>query len=267
VSYFEDKVVVVTGGSRGFGPILAGAFAREGASVVLAARGEEELEEVAERMRRDGRRVHAVPTDVRDDTQVDRLVAGAVDRFGKLDVLANCAGRSTRGAVLATSPVEFQRLWELNFLATVRCTRAAAPHLLAAGGHVILVGSLASHVASRYLGAYPASKFPLAAYAQQLRLECGPAGLHVLLVCPGPILREDAGSRYAQQATDLPAAARLPAAGARLRALDPHRLADAVLRACRRRSPEIVRPRRARLLFALSQLSPAWGDWLLKRKT
>ena len=267
MAYFDGKVAIVTGGSRGFGRILAQTFAAEGASVVLAARGAEALNEVAEEMRRDGRTVHAVPTDVLDDAQVDRLVAEAVDRFGRLDLLANCAGQSARGRVLDTAPAEFQRLWELNFLATVRCTRAAAPRLLASRGHLILVGSLASRVAPRYLGGYPASKFPLAAYAQQLRLELGPDGLHVLLVCPGPIGRPDAGNRYAQQVTDLPAAAQLPGGGARVRALDPHRLAADVLRACRRRSAEIVRPRKARLLFALTQLAPTWGDWLLKRKT
>ena len=267
MAYFDGKVAIVTGGSRGFGRSLAQTFAAEGASVVLAARGAEALKEVAAGMRRDGRIVHAVPTDVLDDTQVDRLVAEAVDRFGRLDVLANCAGQSARGRVLDTAPDEFQRLWELNFLATVRCTRAAAPHLLASRGHLVLVGSLASRVAPRYLGAYPASKFPLAAYAQQLRLELGPDGLHVLLVCPGPIVRPDAGNRYAQQGADLPAAARLPGGGARVRGLDPQRLAADIVRACQRRSAEIVRPRKARLLFALTQLAPTWGDWLLKRKT
>ena len=83
---------------------------------------------------------------------------------------------------------------DLNFLSTVRVTQAALPHLLKTGGHLVQIGSLATKIASRYLGAYAASKFPVAAYCQQLRLELGPQGLHTLLVCPGPIRRDAANS-------------------------------------------------------------------------
>ena len=75
--------------------------------------------------------------------------------------------------MLDTTAADFQRLWELNFLATVRLSRAAVPELQQTRGHLVNIGSLAAKVAPRYLGAYPASKFPLAAYCQQLRLELG----------------------------------------------------------------------------------------------
>ena len=80
-------------------------------------------------------------------------------------------------------------------------------------------------MASRYLGAYPVSKFAVAAYTHQLRLELGPQGLHVLLVCPGPIARPDAGQRYSGEAADLPASAQKPGGGVRLKGLDPDELA------------------------------------------
>jgi short-subunit dehydrogenase len=139
--------------------------------------------------------------------------------------------------------------------------------LLASRGHVVQIGSLAARVASRYLGPYPASKFPLVAYAQQLRLELGPQGLHVLLVCPGPLRRDDSGQRYDDQAEALPPEARRPGGGARLKAIDPHDLARRIARACERRQPELVVPGKARLLFALSQLWPGLGDYLLLRAT
>jgi short-subunit dehydrogenase len=137
---------------------------------------------------------------------------------------------------------------------------------------VVLVGSLASKVAAGYLGAYPASKFPLAALAQQLRLEVGQHGPHVLLVCPGPIAREDATSdeprgRYADQAAGIPAAAHKPGGGAKVRAIDPAWLAEQILDACQQRRAELIVPNKARLLFAISQLSPRLGDWLLRRMT
>ena len=94
-----------------------------------------------------------------------------------------------RGTVLATAVDEFRELWEANFLSALQCSKAFAPTLAHSHGHIVLVGSLASKVAAAYLGAYPSSKFPLAALAQQLRIELGEAGPHVLLVCPGPIAR------------------------------------------------------------------------------
>ena len=133
--------------------------------------------------------------------------------------------------------------------------------MLKTHGSVVNIGSLASKVATPYLGAYPPSKFAVAAYSQQLRLEN--PGVHVLLVCPGPIRRDDAGSRYEEEARHLPPAARQPGGGARLNAVASDHLARRILRACQRRQPELVVPSRARLLFAISQLAPTWGDWLL----
>jgi short-subunit dehydrogenase len=146
-------------------------------------------------------------------------------------------------------------------------TRAGLPHLLQTHGHVVHIGSLAAKTASRFLGAYPASKFPLAAYAQQLRMELGPQGLHVLLVCPGPIRRDDAGSRYDAEAGNLPPEARQPGGGVKLKGIDPDWLAHRILVACERRQAELIVPGRARLLFALSQLWPSLGDWIITRMT
>jgi short-subunit dehydrogenase len=174
-----------------------------------------------------------------------------------------------RGTILGTPADEFRALWETNFLSALRCTQQFAAALTESRGHVVLIGSLASKAAAGYLGAYPASKFPLAALAQQLRMEIGNS-LHVLLVCPGPIARTDGTDtkgRYAEQAPDLPAAAHRPGGGAKLRAIDPQWLARRILRACEARRPELIVPRTARLLFALSQLSPRLGDWLLRKMT
>jgi short-subunit dehydrogenase len=126
---------------------------------------------------------------------------------------------------------------------------------------------LAAKSASKYLGAYPASKFPVAAYSQQLRYELHPLGVHVLLVCPGPIAREDAGSRYDDQANNLPESARKPGGGVKLKGIPPERLVAKILRYCECRKPELVMPAKARLLFAISQLSPTWGDWIMGKVT
>ncbi len=255
------------------GLALASAWSRQGARVIITARHREPLEQAAARLRAGGGDVHPVVADGTWPEDIGLLLEMITDCYGQLDLLCNCAGRSSRGAILETTPEHFQLLLDVNLMATVRTTCAASKLLLASEGHVVNIGSLASKVAPRYLGAYPASKFAVAAYSQQLRLELGPQGLHVLLVCPGPIARPenndcpDGVSRYADQSEGLPPEAQQPGGGAKVKQLDPDWLAEKILDACQRRRPELVVPAKARLLFALAQLSPRLGDWLLLRST
>lgn len=267
MSFWQDKVVLVTGGSSGLGRIIAEAFAAARAKVTIAALEADAVEQAAAEMRSAGRDVLGLQADITKQEDVDRLFAQAIDRFGRLDVLVNNAGRSMRGKVLETTPEQFRDLMELNLIALVRCTRAAMPHLLKQRGHVVNIGSLAAKSAARWVGAYPATKFAVAAYSQQLRLELGSEGLHVLLVCPGPIQRKDARLYPLAGMEDVPERARAPGAGVQVHAIPPDTLARAILRACERRQPELIMPAKARVLFAISQLCPRLGDWLVLRKT
>ena len=267
MTYWQDKVVLISGGSSGLGEKLARALAAAGAKLVLGAIDAEGVEAVAASLRESGCDAVGVWADVTQQEPVDRLIAGAVQRHGRLDALMNCAGRSARGEALATTPEQFLDLLALNFLATVRCTRAAAPHLIQSKGHLVNIGSLAAKTASKFLGAYPASKFPVAAYSQQLRYELNPQGVHVLLVCPGPIARPDAGRRYDEQASGLPESARKPGGGVKLKGIPSEKLVGRILRYCQLRKPELVMPAKARILFALAQLSPTLGDWIIGRMT
>ncbi len=267
MGYWNERVVLVTGATSGLGRVVAEAFAAAGARLVVAGLEPEGVVETVEQMTAAGFDVFGTPVDITRQADVDRLFDDALKRYGRLDVLVNNAGRSVRGKVLDTTPEQFQALWELNFLAMVRCTRAAAPHLLRNRGHVVNVGSLAAKSAARYVGAYPATKHAVAAYSQQLRLELGPEGLHVLLVCPGPVARQ--GNRlYRLEGEDgVPEAARGPGAGVKVGRIDPAWLARQIVRACERRRPELVVPAKARLLFAAAQLWPALGDWLVRKNT
>jgi short-subunit dehydrogenase len=258
-------VVLVTGGSAGLGKEIARAFGKTQKQVVIVARDETRLQAAVAELQ--GEQINATGfiADVTQQADVERLHAQVTAQFGRLDLLINNAGRSTRGQIADTTPEAFQELWEANFLSAVRCTRAFLPMLLANQGGVVFIGSLASKVASPYLGAYPASKFPLAAYAQQLRLELAAAGLHVLLVCPGPLQRDDAGQRYATAAANLPTAAHKPGGGVKLKGIPPVYLAEQIVRACDRRQLELVVPFKAKLLFAIAALSARWGDWLIRR--
>lgn len=296
MSRWRNKVVVVTGGSAGLGQRLVEAFLDVGATVVAVGRDPERLAKLeaanlaslsdppggvtgvtepglgaAGRGKRPwgerAERLIGLAADVTCQADVERLFADVGARFGRLDVLVNNVGRSTRGLAVDVTPDEFQRLWEVNFLTAVRCSRAAYPWLRREGGHLVNIGSLAAKSAARFLGGYPATKAALGAYTQQLRLEWAGQGIHVMLVCPGPLRRDDSGARYNAEATGLPAEARRPGGGVRLKGLDPAWLARRVVRGCERREAEIVAPAKARLLFALQQLAPSWGDWVLGRMT
>jgi len=263
MSFWKDKVALVTGGSSGLGRAIAEAFASSGAKVAVVGLEADAVGKTEAEIR-DALGIRA---DVTRQQDVDAVMHKTLDRFGRLDVLVNNAGRSMRGKILDTTPEQFRELMELNLIGVVRCTRAAAGELLKRRGHVVNIGSLAAKSAARWVGAYPATKHAVAAYSQQLRLELGPQGLHVLLVCPGPIARPDERLYPLEGLKDLPESARRPGAGVKVGAIAPEKLARAILRACRRRQPELVVPGKARLLFALTQLWPSLGDWIVLRKT
>lgn len=267
MSFWEGKVAIVTGASAGFGAALASELIKANTHVAVADIDSQPLEDAAEHWAEQGGSVLAVPTDVTEPAQVQSLVEKVVERFGRLDLMANIVGRSSRGLLLDTPPDEFLNMFRLNFLSVVHGAQAAAPHLIQTGGHLVNMGSLAAKSAARFLGAYPASKFPVAAFSQQLHYELSPKGVHVLLVCPGPLARPDAGTRYDDQAADLPESARRPGGGVRVKGIPPERLARQVLHACQRRKRELVIPWKARCLFALLQLFPSLGDRILLSMT
>jgi short-subunit dehydrogenase len=278
MSYWQNKRALILGGSSGLGRALAASLATRGARVAIAARGQEALDKTVAELSAPSDEIFAVRADITNAADVERLHIALHERWHGVDFVAHCAGRSMRGDAITTDPEKFQELWELNFLSAVRIAQAFTPDLLHTRGHLVLVSSLAGKCAPRYLGAYPASKFPLTAFAQQLRLELGPRGLHTLLVSPGPIAREapavggvsDAElppNRYADQSANLPASAQRPAGGARLKAIDPTALAKKILAACESRRPELVVPAKTKLLFALAQFWPTFGDWILQKET
>lgn len=268
MAFWTDKVVLVTGGSSGVGRVIADGFAAAGARLVVVGLEADAVRQTADEMRSAfGREVLGIPANITRQEDVDAMIAQTIAQFGQLDVLVNNAGRSMRGKVADTTPEQFRDLMELNLIALVRCTRAALPHLLARRGHVVNMGSLAAKSAARWVGAYPATKFAVAAYSQQLRLELGPQGLHVLLVCPGPIARKDSRLYPLASLEDIPESARRPGAGVEVNATPPEVVTKRILHACERRQAELVLPGKAKLLFAITQLWPELGDWIVRRKT
>lgn len=261
---WTDKVVVVTGGSSGLGRAIAAEFAGAGAKVVCLARDEQKLTQVAKELSQSGASVRGVVADVTNEQSVAVAVTEIKKHHDQIDVWINNVGRSTRIGLQDARVEDFQQLMEINFLSAVRCALAALPELDRTSGHLVNIGSLASKTGWPLVAPYSTSKHALAAYHHQLRLE-GPKSIHYLLVCPGPIRRGDAGQRYADQAAKLPEDAAKPGAGVKLKGIAPEKIAQRIREACERRKPDLVMPGKARIAFALAQLSPTLGDYLLKK--
>ncbi len=266
-SYWQQKVVLVTGGSSGLGLEIASAFAEKGARVIIAALEKDAVEAAVRTFQAKSLDVTGFQVNVCIDEDVERLKSEIMARFGRLDVLANVAGRTDRGKMIQCDADHFAKTMNLNFIALVRVTHAFLPMLLESSGHIINIGSLASKSASRWTGAYPASKHAVAAYSQQLRLEHKEDGLKVLLVCPGPIQRETERLYPLEGLEDLPESARRPGAGVKVSRISPQMLVSAILDASEKGKVELILPKKARLLFTISQICPKLGDWLVLKNT
>lgn len=259
---WQDKHVLVVGGSRGLGLNLARAWHARGARIGIVGRDQAQLAAAASSF-------HECVTwscDVTQDESVDQLFSELTADWSQLDVLVNAVGKSSRQLALSCDPADFQAAWETNFLSLVRCTRAAMPLLQQSGGMLVNIASLAARVAVANMGPYPVTKFAMAAYSQQLRFELRQQGsrVHVLLVCPGPIQRADAGTRY-PSVDNVPERALQPGAGVRLKGIDPERLARMILRACERRQAELIVPFRMRFLLALGNVWPDLAERIVER--
>ena len=265
---WADKVAIVTGGSAGLGYHLAQALLARDARVTIVGRDRDRLQQARESLLQ-GKyppdSLLTVAADVTADADVARIVAKTHEQFGRLDLLVNCAGRSMRGLASQVTVDEMRDLFELNTVAAMRCCQHALPYLRKSQGQIINIGSLASRIATPNLGAYPASKFGLAAYSEQLRRELGPEGVHVLTVFPGPISRLDAGARYADQTAQMGETASRPG-GSRLKSMSPASLVAGILKAASRRRAEWM-PLKARLFCLIALCSPKLGDWIARKMT
>ncbi len=260
---WNNKVVVVTGGSQGLGFEIAAAFASAGATTIIAARNVNQLDAAVEKAKSSGRNLDSVVCDVTNDQSVTTAVAEIVARHEKIDVWVNNVGKSARVRFEDCTVAQYQNLMDLNFYSAVRCTLSALGPLTQTSGIVVNIGSLASKTAWRNVAPYAASKHALAAFSHQFRLE-GPSNVDCLFVCPGPIQRLDSATRYDQEAQGLSDAARQPGAGVKLKGIPPAKLAMKIIRCCELRKRELVYPWKARVVFAIAQISPRIGDYLLR---
>jgi short-subunit dehydrogenase len=252
-----DQVVVITGASSGIGRETAVEFGRRGSSVVLAARNQEALEEVAREVERVGGRAEAVPTDVAEWPQVERLAARAQERFGRIDTWINNAAVSEYATVEQMTVDEIDRILRVNLLGQIYGVKAVLPHMIERGsGTIINVGSALSERAIPLQSVYCASKHGLLGFTEALRLELARdhPGITVTLVMPSSIntpLFRFARSKMGQKPMPVPPI------------YEPSVVAEALVFAAENPRRDITVGGSGKLMTLMDRISPKLVDWYM----
>jgi NAD(P)-dependent dehydrogenase (short-subunit alcohol dehydrogenase family) len=188
----EGKVAIVTGGSKGIGKAIALSFAEAGASIVLAARGQDALDQAAGDVEALGAKALTVATDATDLDQVQNLVDQTVAAFGTVDILVNNAGSAPFLSTVDQMRMEgFEKYFRINFISALYCTRAVGPILVAKqDGCVLNVASVAGFIASPGLTYYASAKAAMISLTKTVASEWAVSHVRVNAVAPGWIETE-----------------------------------------------------------------------------
>lgn len=186
----NDKVMIITGASSGFGRLTALMAVEKGYKLVVAARRAERLNELVSEIEQRGGEALAIPCDVTDEANMRRLVDQALARFGRIDVLVNNAGVPLQESFVEATPEDVRRQWETNVLSIVMLTKLSLPALIESKGVVVNVGSVAGHFSVPGWGMYFPTKVSVRSISQMLRRELLAYGVRVSLVEPGPFATE-----------------------------------------------------------------------------
>jgi short-subunit dehydrogenase len=252
-----DQVVVITGASSGIGRETALEFGRRGATVVVAARNDEALEEVARQVERLGGRAEAVATDVGEWKEVDRLAARAKERFERIDTWINNAAVSEYATVEQMTIPEIDRIIQVNLMGQIYGVKAVLPHFIERGeGTIVNVGSALSERAIPLQSVYCASKHGLLGFTEALRLELARdhPGITVTLVMPSSIntpLFRFARSKMGQKPMPVPPV------------YEPSVAAEAIVFVAEHPRRDVVVGGSGKLMTLADRLNPRLVDWYM----
>ncbi|MCC2546501.1 SDR family oxidoreductase [Hymenobacter sp. BT175] len=251
------KVVLITGGSRGLGLLLARYAAAEGAHLAICARDAEELERARQELSDMGARVLTFPRDLTDVQEIRTLVAEVQQQLGPIDVLVNNAGIITAGPLDHMELREYQESMDTHFWAPLHAMQAVLPAMRRRGeGRIVNIASVGGKVAVPHLAPYSASKFALVGLSEAFRTELKQHGILVTTVCPG--LMRTGSARHAivkgqhrKEYAAFTLADSLPAIS-----MDAETAARQIWHACRRGDAEVILSLPAKLLSGFHGLFP-----------
>jgi NAD(P)-dependent dehydrogenase (short-subunit alcohol dehydrogenase family) len=254
----REQVVIVTGASSGLGRAIARLAGERGAKVVVTARNAEALDACVAEIEDAGSEALGVPGDVAERAQVERAVAAAVDRFGRIDTYVANAIVTVYAEAERLEPEELRRVWEVNFFGVVHGYWAALPHLRESKGTFLHVSSALAYRGIPLQAAYCSTKAGLRAFLESARVEEQKArtGVAISLVLPGAINTPQFDrdrQKIGYQPQPVPPI------------YQPEPFAEATLRCAERPVRELPISWGAQKLLWGQKLSPRAGDWVLRR--
>jgi NAD(P)-dependent dehydrogenase (short-subunit alcohol dehydrogenase family) len=260
----RDKVVLITGGSRGLGLVLARQICAAGGKVALIARDPEELGRAKADLARRGGAVLMVQCDLLDTGQIHAAVQQVIDRFGKIDILINSAGIIEVGPLEHMTREDFERAMRLHFWAPFELISQIVPEMRTwGGGRIVNISSIGGKVAVPHLAPYSASKFALTGFSDAIRAELARDNIQVTTVAPGMMRTGSHVNAKFKGRHDAEFGWFAASAGAPLISMNADRAARKILAACRRGQPSLTLTFAARTAILGNALFPnLTGYWM-----
>lgn len=255
MSFFQDKVVVITGGSDGIGKALIEALIPLGAKVATCGRSHDKIYKL--QMEYASVMLHAIACDISDEAECRQFIESTIETFGRIDILINNAGISMRALFTDCDINVTKKVMEVNFLGAVYCTKYALPSILGNKGTIVGVSSTAGYRGLPGRSAYSASKFALQGWLESLRTEMLHSGVHVMWVCPG-----FTASNIRLAALDSHGAARGETVLNEGNLMTAEECAQHILRAIRRRKRTLVLTLLGKVTVLINKMAPSLADRL-----
>jgi short-subunit dehydrogenase len=237
----REKAVLITGGSRGLGLVLARHICARGGNVALIARDSDELIRAKADLARYGTIVLTIECDLLDNEQIRSAGRRVIDRFGKIDILINNAGIIEVGPLEHLSREDFERAMQLHFWAPYELISQIVPEMrMWGGGRIVNISSIGGKIAVPHLASYSASKFALTGFSDAVRAELAQDNIHVTTVAPGMMRTGSHVNAHFKGNHDDEFAWFSASAGAPLISMSADRAARKILAACRRGQPSLT---------------------------